>query len=265
MLSENEEIQLLTQIGFTANQAKIYLSLLKRGEMDGKSISKSAKVPRPEVYRTIDELQKKGLVEREISTPYKFKATPLDYGLQVLQLQQVQKCREMQEKTKEALRKFQSLFLKPSEEQEYRLMMVEGKARLVQIMKLEHNNVQQTTAILTTLQRWLQILDFCLQEYTEALDRKVKYRVVIEKPAEKIMFPENIKALLAKSNFELRLSKEHLRINAAVFDENEATINFFEGKSLMESPIIWTNHPGFIQMCQDHFDKVWKSAEKYKI
>ena len=132
-------------------------------------------------------------------------------------------------------------------------------------MKLEHNNVQRTVDIITTLQRWLQILDFSFQDYLGALDRGVKYRVVIAKPAGKITFPDNVQALLAKPGFELRLSEEALKINAAVFDENEATINFFEGKSLMESPIIWTNHPGFIQMCQDRFDRLWKSAEKCEI
>jgi hypothetical protein len=132
-------------------------------------------------------------------------------------------------------------------------------------MKNEHDNVQRTVDIITTLQRWLQILDFCFQDYLEALDRKVKYRVVIAKSAGKITFPESIQALLEQPGFELRLSEEALKINAAVFDENEATINFFEGKTLMESPIIWTNHPGFIQMCKEHFDRVWNSAQEYKI
>ena len=93
----------------------------------------------------------------------------------------------------------------------------------------------------------------------------MQYRVVIEKPLGKITFQENIQTLLAKPNFELGLSEEPLKTNAAIFDGNEATINFFEGKPLKESPIIWTNHQSFIQMCQDNFDKVWKSSRKYEI
>lgn len=260
MLIENEEIQLLTQIGFTINQAKIYLSLLKQGEMDGRSISKSAKVPRPETYRTLAELQKKGLVERKIATPYKFKATPLEYGLQVLQLQQVQKCREMQEKTKEVLRKFQNLFIKPSEEQEYRLITVEGKERLLQIIKLEHSNAQRSVDILSTLPRWSQILDSCLESYLKALERKVRYRVVIEKPQGKIVLQENVRTLMKKPNFQLKLSRDSLKCNMAIFDEKEATINLLPSKSLTDAPLLWTNHPSFISMSQDHFNIVWASS-----
>jgi hypothetical protein len=119
--------------------------------------------------------------------------------------------------------------------------------------------------ILSTRSRWSQILDCCLENYLKALERQVRYRVVVEKPEGKITFSEKIQALLVKPTFELRLSQGPLNINAAIFDENEATINFFRGKSLAESPIVWTNHPSFIEMCQDHFNKIWNLAQEYKI
>jgi sugar-specific transcriptional regulator TrmB len=217
------------------------------------------------VYRVLDELQEMGLIEKTIALPYEFEAVPINDGIQILVAKKVEQVNAIQKKAKEVLQKSQSCALKPPSSEECKLVALEGKFRLMKTMKLEHNNVQRTVDVITTLSRWLQILDFCFQEFMEALDRGVKYRVVIAKPAGKITFPESIRVLLAQPGFELRLSEEPLKINAAVFDENEATVNFFEGKSLMESPIIWTNHPGFIQMCQDRFDRVWKSAEKYEI
>jgi sugar-specific transcriptional regulator TrmB len=265
-VSVNEEdIRLLNELGFTRSQARVYLTLLKIGETDARTLFKKANITQPEVYRALDELQEKGLVEKEITVPLKFIATPIHFGLQMLMSQKMQQCKETQKKMKEFLRKNQSCPIKKPPIQKHKLIMLEGKDRLTHAIKLEHSNVQRTVDIITTLQRWLQILDFNFQDYLEALDKKVKYRVVIAKPTGKITFPENIQALLAKPCFELRLSEKPLKINAAIFDENKATINFFEGKALMESPIIWTNHPGFIQMCQDRFDRLWKSAEKYKI
>jgi sugar-specific transcriptional regulator TrmB len=265
VLIDEEDMRLLTEMGFTKTQAEIYLILLRLGETDVRTLSNKADKPNPEVYRTLNELQRKGLVEKEISAPSKFTATSLQFGLQMLMSQKERQFKETQKRMKEFLRKNQSCPIKKPPLQKRRIIVLEGKGKLMQTMKNEHDNVQRTVDIITTLQRWLQILDFCFQDYLEALDRGVKYRVVIAKPAGRITFPENIQALLAKPGFELRLSEESIKINSAVFDENEATINFFEGKSLMESPIIWTNHPGFIQMCQEHFDKVWKSSLKYKI
>jgi sugar-specific transcriptional regulator TrmB len=262
---EEESIGFLTQLGFTKTQATLYLALLKLEEADVRTLSKKVYFPRSEVYRTLLELQKKGLVEKEITAPYRFKATPIELGLQVLIDRRVQQCREIQQKTKEFLRKIQSCPIETPQEQEYRFIMVEGKERLLQIMKDEHDSVQQSADILSTLKRWLQILDSCLKDYEKALARKVKYRVVIEKPRGEIDFPENIKALLAEPGFELRLSRAPLKTNAAIFDGKEATFNFFPSKSLAESPIIWTDNPSFISMCQDHFEKIWKTAREYKL
>lgn len=265
MLFKEKESQFLTQIGFTKTQAKIYLTLLKQDEADARTLSKDTNVPGPEVYRTLKELQKKGLVEKEITTPYKFKATPLELGLQILMNQRIQQCKEIQERIKEFLRENQSCSIETPQEQECKLLMVEGRERVSQIMKLEHDSVQQSVDILSTLTRWLQILDSCFEDYEKALARKVKYRVVIEKPRGKIDFPEKVRALLAKPGFELRLSRAPLKTNAAIFDQKEATINFFPSKPLVESPIIWTNHPSFISMCQDHFKAIWKTALEYKL
>jgi sugar-specific transcriptional regulator TrmB len=262
---EEESIGLLVQLGFTITQAKLYIALLKLDNADVRTISKQINLPRSEVYRTLNELQRKGLAEKEIATPSRFKATPIENGLQVLIDRRVQQCKEIQEKTKKILRKIQGCPIQTQQKQEYELIMVEGRERLLQIIKNEHANVQQSVDILSTLARWPQILDSCFEDYQKALARKVRYRVVIEKPRGEIDFPENVRALLTKSSFELRLSRAPLITNAAIFDGKEATFNFFPAKSLADSPIIWTNHPSFISMCQDHFKLIWKTAHEYKL
>jgi sugar-specific transcriptional regulator TrmB len=264
-LIQELDVRTLIQIGLTSNQAKLYIALLKVGRLNASNVSKHSKVPRQEVYRVLNELQRMGLVEKTVAVPCEFEAISVNDGLQILISRKFEQVKELQKKTKEILRENQFCRLEKMKKQEHRIIMIRGKQRLMQIFRHQHDNVQQKVDVLSTLQRWLQILDFCFQDYLEALDRGVKYRVVIAKPAGEITFPENIKSLLAKPGFELRLSEEPLKINAAVFDENEATLNFLEGKSLTESPVIWTNHPGFIQMCRDHFDKVWKSSKEYKI
>ena len=265
VLVDEEDIRLLTEVGFTRSQARVYLTLLKIGETDARTLFKKANITQPEVYRALDELQRKGLVEKELSVPLKFTATSINFGLQMLMSQKVQQCKETQKNIKKFLRKNQSCLIKKPPKKEVKLIVLEGKEKLMQTIKQAHGSAEKSVDIISTLHRWCIILDCCFENYMRALERKVRYRVIINKPLGKIMFQENIQTLLAKPYFELRFSKGPLKTNAAIFDEKESTINFFEGKPLNESPIIWTNHPGLIQMCQDHFDKVWKSAEKYTI
>jgi hypothetical protein len=142
--------------------------------------------------------------------------------------------------------------------------MVENKERILQIMNSQHKNAQQSIDILSTFQRWLHIVDHCFENYKKALKRNVKYRIVVDKPEKKMCFPEKLQFLLKHPNFQLKLSGKSLRNDLAIFDGREATFNFIPSKSLKESPVIWTNHPSFVLMAQDHFAKVWKSAHEYK-
>jgi sugar-specific transcriptional regulator TrmB len=255
-----EDVGFLSELGFTKNQAILYLALLKLEEADVRRLFEKTNIPRSEVYRVLKELQKKGLVEKKITTPYLYVPTPLHLGLQLMIIESIQRFKEIQVKTKDFLRKHQADEKNELSKPKYELIMVEGRQRLMQLIKKQHKNVERNVNILTTLPRWLQILNFCFENYEKALDRGVRYQVVLEAHEDTIASHENVQALLKKQNFELRLTGSPLQTNAAIFDDNEVTVNFFPSQSLAESPLIWTNHPSFISMCQDHFDKIWKTV-----
>lgn len=71
-------------LGLTLCQAKVYLALCNFGVLDAKSIAKYADVPRPDVYRVVNELEKSGLIDRNLSRPTTFQALELDRGIDIL-------------------------------------------------------------------------------------------------------------------------------------------------------------------------------------
>ena len=254
---------ILCQLGFTEAQADLYLLLLKTGRVDAKTLANNSDAARSAIYRTLGELQKMGLVEKEIGVPNKFKATPIDSGLQILMIQRTEQYEQFKAKTAKFLKKAQTFQGESSAQDEYKFIMIEGKQRIIQRLKLQHDMVQREVNILTTLNRWTQILEGCSENYEKALERKVHYRIVLEKPEWQIELPKEVQLFLNRSNFELRLSKGILRSNAAIFDGKEATFSFLLSRALTDSPIIWTNHPSFLSMCDDHFERVWTQSEKY--
>jgi sugar-specific transcriptional regulator TrmB len=260
-----EEGDLLTQIGFTKTQAKVYLSLLKIGKATGKTISEQSHVTRQIVYRTLDELQERGLVEKEIAMPCEFKAAPVQDGLQTLILQKFEQYKEIQQKTERFLQEIQANKGDADYEQEHKFTMINGKERLIQKIKRQHDHAQRSVDVLSTLQRWLQILQECSDNYEKALSRGVKYRVVVEEHGQEVDFPETVQDLLSKPNFELRLSRGPLKTNAAMFDCEECSFSFYPAKAMGESPLILTNHPSFVAMFEDHFENVWKHSHKFKM
>ena len=59
---ENDNYKFLLEIGFTLNEAKVYLTLLQNRYLNGYEISKLSKVSRSLVYNVIDRLVAKGFV-----------------------------------------------------------------------------------------------------------------------------------------------------------------------------------------------------------
>jgi sugar-specific transcriptional regulator TrmB len=79
-----EDIQILTNLGLTIVQARTYLALAKLGTATIKTISKSANIARQNMYNVMPALQQKGLIEKVITTPTMYKATPMQEGLEIL-------------------------------------------------------------------------------------------------------------------------------------------------------------------------------------
>jgi sugar-specific transcriptional regulator TrmB len=262
---KEEDVQALMQIGFTSNQAKLYITLLGIGKADGRTIAKHSQVPRQEVYRILDELQEMGLVEKIIALPCEFEAVPMQDGLSILLAQKAKEYSEAEKKTKVLLQKFEPNDGKNPEDEECRFIIVPGKERLVKRIRDEHDNSIQSIDLVTTGSRFLQSIQYCFENYEKALERGVKYRVVLEKPEDEKAFLKNIEALLAKPNFQLRFINHYPTAYVVIFDKKEAFVAVYPLKSLIESPRLWTNNPSFLAIYQNYFKAVWNSARGYSL
>ena len=261
MLSETDEARALSQLGLTITQAKIYLTLLKTGRTTAGILETLTKTPRPEIYRTLAELQEKGLVEKEITQPYSFLATPIQIALQTLAIQKREDYRRYINETKAFLRKFPEEADQPIQEGDYKLIMLTGRARVTNKLKKQIDSARSSLDLLTALPRWLIAIEECCENYEKALSRGVKIRVLAE-PLNSEISQRVSENLLPASNFTLKLASSSHNTYSGIFDREVALVNFFPSKPVGESPIIWTNHPSFVDMCQCQFESIWKSTKK---
>ena len=80
-----ETVDTLIELGLTLNQARIYVALLhSEKSATAKEISKITNITRQDVYRILPALQKAGLLEKTITAPTMYKATPLKLGVSIL-------------------------------------------------------------------------------------------------------------------------------------------------------------------------------------
>lgn len=79
-----EGVEVLTGLGLSGRQARVYLALLRTGDARVQTVASWAGVHRQEMYRLLDELSALGLVERHLTAPFTFRATPIEQGIKLL-------------------------------------------------------------------------------------------------------------------------------------------------------------------------------------
>ena len=71
---DTELIGKLKKLGFTENEAKIYVGLLSLNEATAREIHEFTHVPRPKIYSVLERMAKKGYVEIREGTPACFRS-----------------------------------------------------------------------------------------------------------------------------------------------------------------------------------------------
>ena len=71
-------------LGLSGRQARVYLATLKLGGGKVQAIADLSSVHRQEIYRLVDSLVELGLIQRNLSVPATFSATPIEQTIRLL-------------------------------------------------------------------------------------------------------------------------------------------------------------------------------------
>jgi sugar-specific transcriptional regulator TrmB len=83
-VSQNLILTKLVDLGFTGQEAQIYVLLAKTGTLKAKDISRTLKINKVQVYRNLRNLQNRDFVESSLGCPAHFSATPLEKLIDLL-------------------------------------------------------------------------------------------------------------------------------------------------------------------------------------
>jgi sugar-specific transcriptional regulator TrmB len=263
---QEDSQRLLVQVGFTETQAKLYLALSTVEQTDAKNLAKLANVPRQATYRTLGELQEKGIVEKIIAIPQQYRAIPLQDGLAIMISVKANEYSKIAQKAEEFLQRYEAQVQTQQTEKDYNISIMEGKETIVHKIQSLTQASKQEICLCQTVQRWIHVNSEIPEIIQSALKRGVKYRAVIEQSeAGEIVFPKDCRSILKHPNYEIRIVRNRLKVNAALYDNQYGCISFYPAKSLAESPVIITNHPSLLIGFQDHFENLWRDSEKFDL
>lgn len=254
--SNQREIRELTKFGLTLTQASIYCVLVRLGEANAKTISNLTKIARQDVYRVLDELFEKGLIEKKISNPIKYKAISMKKCLSLLLNIRRRKTLELQESAK-VLEKLYAPLQQGSEQTSAKLTLVHNGE---QILFKSHEllcSAQKTIHVISPAKNLFPWLIDQQEQFYQALKRRVKINLITNN----IKNQEYLKlanSLFRKNlNLKIRYLAKSPTISCGIYDNKKIIFELSSTNAYTKSEVIITDNPCLIEWARSYFKTMW--------
>jgi sugar-specific transcriptional regulator TrmB len=263
MSVSNEQISILEELGMTATQAKIYLSLAKSKCLTAHAVANIAKIARPDVYRILPLLEEAGLVERVISCPVEFHAIPIDACISILMQKRIMKTAELHRKTLSLAKEF---CRKPENEEideKFEFLLIPNKAAIYKKAENMIRSAQEQICFLGLQKRMESWLSQYSSHLEKALARKVNIKIIMLKI-------ENVKPVVALKkmrnypNFQLKFISKDPESGFSVWDKKEVLITTSAVDTPFPFPTLWSRNKAIVALSKNYFDLLWQNALEEK-
>ncbi len=263
---QDEEVRILRDLGLTALQAKIYLALIETGEATTKAIAKASKIARQNTYQVTEELQKLGLIEKILGKPIKFRAIPLESGVQMLLQQRSLEYKQIEEETKKLLQtaknhKERGTVTRCSDEFIWIPDREAHKLRIEQAFRY----AQRSIDTLMILKGCKLPSPNCLPPLLrEAILRGVRVRQISNKPQGYDEAPLQNSVWRNNGSYEVRYLNSEPPIMFCIVDSKEVFFAVGLDPNPYNKSALWTNNPGMVAIAREYFERAWRKVEKSK-
>jgi sugar-specific transcriptional regulator TrmB len=260
-----EGVQVLVGLGLSGRQARVYLAALKLGNGKVQAIADLSLVSRQEIYRLIDGLQEMGLIQKNITNPTTYTATPIAEAASMLLQQKTTQLSVISQQIKQ-------LTTRLSQNCCNNHALVDLKPCFGTIFEADRGkkycqaltDAEQSIEVVVSWRRFKQLNIHFEDQLHGVLKKGVKLNIVTEKPVNHHL-PKWIKAALLKyPDFQLKILPTTPAVAITVFDQTTAEIAFDPNSSLTKGPDLWTTTPSITALCREYFNAIWTQTKKYR-
>jgi len=259
---EQALIEKLEAFGLSSKEAHLYVLLLKYGPKTTGELAKMLHSYRVDIYRLVETLMEKGMIEESVEKPTKYAAVAVDAALAGAMMRHAYELRWMEENRDEVLELAQEYLSSESIAGDlYTFKVVKGRANTLAIMEqLVVAAVEQVTFVSSqagiSVLSASGIIEYCI----EAVQRGVRARCVTD------IVPRNVGTVreALAGGIEVRHYRNYEATHFFVVDARESltTITFDKlrhGKDATDTAF-WTNSPEYGQYLESSFELLWDSS-----
>jgi sugar-specific transcriptional regulator TrmB len=271
-VSQERVLRTLLSLGLTEMDAKVYIFLAKKGMQKALEISRTLKMNKEQLYRSLKKLQSRGLVTATLEHPARFSAIPIEKVLDLFIKAKMEEAQEIQRDRNEILSIFNSMSLVENDEAA-RFTVLEGRniiySRIQQMMRETKNRLSTISSVSGLMQAY-QFGLFDSSGYPSKA--KIKFRFLTELSKENLCAAKTIlkEMTKAKLNFEGRNPDRGLRLFPRMVIRDQEEVMFFISPNTgnvaneKENSCLWTNSKALTQAFTAIFEDLWDNAVEIK-
>jgi len=263
MRSEENAEQILTQLGLTALEARVYLALCEYESLTAKAVSRLTKTSQPDIYRVMANLQKEGLVEKLIEKPAGFKAVRFDKGIAFLLERKRVEQDELTLKTERLLRAFKEKTFKPKslETIDAEFIIIPQRETIIsRINDAIERSKKSVDIFLSRKSFFIGITTIFAESSEKAWARGVRFRIIVESPKEEKGVEQACRFCRESPFCDMRFLPGRPKTGIEIYDKKEVFIIIDPERGLLDSPVLWSNNQSLLTVVEDYFEILWLTA-----
>lgn len=256
----------LKEFGFTENEAEVYVFIAAMGPTPARVVARRYNISRMKAYRTLNELEERGIVYRVMGRPYKFVAEPIDKILK----QHIESIKERlnilmenEQKIKEDLDRLSNI--EPSMLEEPRFRIYQGRQQVYELLTQMCDKVIKEIFILTTSSGFLRFFFWGIDNRLKNLTQKgIKVRLLTQVDEANIKEVEEL-----RDSVEIRHIKLPSPVRFVTIDDSENLTSVAMDDSMSmtthEDTGLWTNAPSFTSVMKVFYEALWNMAPEANV
>jgi sugar-specific transcriptional regulator TrmB len=251
----------LVNLGLTVLQAKVYLALAKSGVSTGRATAKAAKVASQDVYRVLIELQEKGMIEKIISKPNKYRPIPLEEGLSMLLQRRSKQTIEIENRMTEIVKNFSGIDKIEDDNEKCQFVCVPQKEIIEKKFRNGFETAQTSVDLSSEFQCSMEGAERSLDIILKSIKRNVKFRELIDLSQGRCQESRAFSTLKRNLSYQTRFFCSTFPVKLQIKDKQEVLISIKNAKSNLDTPYLWSNNPCLVHVIQQWYDIMWEKCE----
>lgn len=254
-------VEKLRDFGFNREEADIYLFLLRTGPCPARILSRKFEVNRMKAYRTLKDLEERGVVHRIIGRPMRFVAAPMREILERHVDEVRRKLTDLERGEREIVERWEVLSSGvESTLEEPRFRIFQGRQQVYGLILQMWGRAAREISMLTTANDLTRLSLMGMDDKLEALVRGgAQVRIITQVDEENYGDVEKYLDRILVRNISLPAPIRFVVVDG---DETLTTVAMDDSMSIttQDDTGLWTNASSYVKAMKVFFDALWRLA-----